>query len=86
MMNTKKWLGVYVLGATLMHGQLPTTTSTLGVVTKIDAAARQIVLKTDAGPEVTINMNPTASFRRVAPWRNRPAQRRDHRDYRYQRR
>ena len=42
-------------------------TSTLGVVTKIDAPARQIVIKTDAGAEVTIVMQPTASFRRVAP-------------------
>ncbi len=41
--------------------------STLGVVTKIDAQARQIVLKTDAGAEITIVMQPTASFRRVAP-------------------
>jgi hypothetical protein len=41
--------------------------STLGVVTKIDAAARQIVLKTEAGAEITVVLQPTASFRRVAP-------------------
>jgi hypothetical protein len=42
-------------------------TSTLGVVTKIDPAARAIVLKTDAGAEITVAIQPTASFRRVAP-------------------
>jgi hypothetical protein len=41
--------------------------STLGVVTKIDAATRQIVLKTDAGAEITVMLQPTATFRRVAP-------------------
>ncbi|MGD1091835.1 MAG: hypothetical protein ABSB35_07555 [Bryobacteraceae bacterium] len=41
--------------------------NTLGVVTNVDAAARQIVIKTDAGAEVTVNLQPTASFRRVAP-------------------
>jgi len=49
--------------------------STLGVVTKIDATARQIVLKTDAGAEITIVMQPTASFRRGGAGRNRPPQR-----------
>jgi len=62
-------LGVYtvaMLGAAL-YAQQPAATSTLGVVTKIDAAARQIVLKTDAGAEVNVALAPTASFRRVAP-------------------
>jgi hypothetical protein len=45
----------------------PQATSTVGVVTKADPAAREIVLKTDAGAEVTIAIQPTASFRRVAP-------------------
>src|SRR5579871_2724493 len=39
----------------------------LGAVTKIDPAARVIVLKTDAGAEVSVTLVPTASFRRVAP-------------------
>ncbi len=43
------------------------TTSTLGVVTKIDPAAREIVLKTDAGAEISVAIQATASFRRVAP-------------------
>ena len=42
-------------------------TSTVGVVSKIDTGERQIVLKTDAGAEVTVTLPPTASFRRVAP-------------------
>ncbi len=41
--------------------------STLGVVTKIDTAARQIVLKPDAGAEISVQLQPTATFRRVAP-------------------
>lgn len=41
--------------------------NTVGVVTKIDTAAREIVLKTDAGAEVTVSIQPTASFRKVAP-------------------
>jgi hypothetical protein len=45
-------------------------TNTVGLVTKIDAAEKQIVLKTDAGAEVTVSLQPTASFRRVAPGEN----------------
>jgi Cu/Ag efflux protein CusF len=39
----------------------------LGVVTKIDADARQITLKTDAGAEVSVSLEAKATFRRVAP-------------------
>jgi hypothetical protein len=39
----------------------------LGVVTKIDADARQITLKTDAGAEVAVSLEPKATFRRIAP-------------------
>lgn len=39
----------------------------LGVVTKIDADARAITLKTDAGAEVSVSLEPKATFRRVAP-------------------
>ena len=52
------------MASAIVFGQ---ASSTLGVVTKIDASARQIVLKTDAGAEITVQMQPTASFRRVAP-------------------
>ncbi len=55
---------VYLAAGLALFGQ---TTSTLGVVTKIDAAAQQIVVKTDAGAEVTVTMQPNASFRRAKP-------------------
>ena len=50
-----------------MGGAVLAQDRALGVVTKVDAAARQIVLKTDAGAEVTVPLQPAASFRRVAP-------------------
>lgn len=53
-------------GAQSLVAQAPAA-STVGSVTKIDAAARQIVLKTDAGAEITVTLEPKASFRRVAP-------------------
>jgi hypothetical protein len=45
----------------------PAAVNAMGVVTKIDAAAREIVIKTDAGPEVTVAAQANASFRKVAP-------------------
>src|SRR5208282_269051 len=60
----------------ILMAQSPAS-STVGVVTRIDPAAREIVLKTDAGAEVTVTLQATASFRRVAPGetdlRNAPA-------------
>src|SRR5215472_8132066 len=41
--------------------------STSGTVTKVDAAARTLILKTDNGQEMTVTMQPRASFRHVAP-------------------
>jgi hypothetical protein len=38
-----------------------------GTVTKIDVSARTLVLKTDNGQEMTVTIQPKASFRRVAP-------------------
>ncbi len=69
MMSKFNWLIVFAAvalsGACLAQ---PTAAgSTLGVVAKIDSDARQIVLKTDAGAEITVIMPPAASFRRVAP-------------------
>jgi len=71
-MSGKNWRFRYVLAAlcaTTVCAQ-PAATNTVGVVSKIDAAERQIVLKTDAGAEVTVSLQPTASFRRVAPGEN----------------
>jgi hypothetical protein len=38
-----------------------------GVVTKVDPAGPQVTLKSDAGQEVTITMQPKISYRRVEP-------------------
>jgi hypothetical protein len=42
-------------------------TQSAGVVTKIDADSKQLTLKTDAGPELTVTMAPKINYRRVAP-------------------
>ncbi len=55
---------VYLAASTALFAQ---TTSTVGVVTKVDAGAQQIVVKTDAGAEVTVSMQPNASFRKTKP-------------------
>lgn len=39
----------------------------LGTVTKLDATARSLTLKTDSGQEVPVTLVPNANFRRVAP-------------------
>jgi hypothetical protein len=64
MVRSITWRLVYLAAAAGLWAQ---TTSTLGVVTKIDPAAQQIVVKTDAGAEVTVTMLPNASFRRTKP-------------------
>ena len=48
------------------YGQA-TPSNTLGAVTKIDADSKTIQLKTDAGGQVLVMLQPNASFRRVAP-------------------
>ena len=42
-------------------------TQSAGVVTKIDADAKQLTLKTDAGAELSVTMSPKVAYRRVAP-------------------
>ena len=49
------------------YSQEATAGRALGVVTKIDADARQITLKTDAGAEVAVSLDAKATFRRIAP-------------------
>src|SRR5271154_435814 len=72
MTSIMNWRFVYVLAALcgLTTWAQQAATNTVGVVSKIDPAERQIVLKTDAGVEVTISLQPTASFRRGAPGEN----------------
>ena len=62
-----RMLAVCALAAVVTWAQDANAGRALGVVTKIDAAARQVVLKTDAGAEVTVALHASASFRRVAP-------------------
>ncbi len=50
-----------------VFSQEATAGRALGVVTKIDAAARQITLKTDVGAEVAVSLEAKATFRRIAP-------------------
>jgi hypothetical protein len=50
-----------------LYGQEKQPDRVLGLVSKIDAGARQITLKTDAGAEVSVGLDAKASFRRVAP-------------------
>jgi Cu/Ag efflux protein CusF len=42
-------------------------TQNAGVVSKIDADAKQLTLKTDAGAELNVTMAPKVAYRRVAP-------------------
>jgi len=56
------WLSAFALMA-----QAPAVSSTMGAVTKIDAESKALTLKTDAGAEVMVMLQPAVSFRRVAP-------------------
>jgi hypothetical protein len=42
-------------------------TQSVGVVTKIDPDSKQLTLKTDAGPELSVTMAAKVNYRRVAP-------------------
>lgn len=55
-----------VLGV-MVQAQAPAVQSAIGEVKKVDPAARVIQLKTDQGAEITVNLGPAATFRRVAP-------------------
>ena len=60
----------FSVAALLAQAQAPApaaAANAVGVVTKIDAAAREIVLKTDAGAEISVAIQATAGFRKVAP-------------------
>ena len=46
---------------------LAQNTQSAGVVTKVDADAKQLTLKTDAGAELSVTMAPKVAYRRVAP-------------------
>ena len=61
------WLCGLLLCNIPLFSQDATAGRALGVVTKIDADARQLTLKTDAGAEVGVSLDAKATFRRVAP-------------------
>jgi hypothetical protein len=47
--------------------QAPAAQTVGGVVTKMDAAAAKLTLKTDAGQEISVSLEPKATFRQVPP-------------------
>src|SRR5579871_1687556 len=59
------YLAVSVTGA--VWAQAPAVQSAAGTVTKVDADARSLALKADAGQEYSVSLDPKATFRRVAP-------------------
>ncbi len=61
------FLNVTLLNVPSLNAQEKQADRALGAVTKIDADARQITLKTDAGVDVSVALDAKASFRRVAP-------------------
>jgi hypothetical protein len=72
MTSRNHWRVVYAMFAAAAfgaycQGQAPAASSTLGVVSKVDTTARQIILKTEDGADVQVDLQPTASFRRVEP-------------------
>src|SRR5579864_1861530 len=59
--------GLVLVLSSPLFAQTTVPDRALGAVTKLDAGARLLTVKTDAGAEVVVTAQPTASFRRVAP-------------------
>jgi hypothetical protein len=59
------YLAASVTGA--VWAQAPAAQSAAGTVTKVDADARSLTLKGDAGQEYAVSLDAKATFRRVAP-------------------
>ncbi len=66
MAKRTQWMGVVLglLAATAAFGQV---TRPVGVVTSIDAAGKQIIIRTDGGPELVVLVDDQTSFLRLAP-------------------
>ena len=62
-----RWLALLVMLASLGLAQSPAANRAIGVVTAVDAAAKRITIKTDAGPEVKIALADGVSYLRVPP-------------------
>ncbi len=67
MNSSLSWRVVYVGVALMASAAFAQSDRTLGVVTKVDPSAQQITVKTDAGPEVTVTMQPNARYQRTKP-------------------
>lgn len=63
--------GVVAVSVPLLQAQAPAASSSavrpVGVVSAVDAAAKRITLKTDAGPEMQVVLQDNTSFLRVPP-------------------
>src|SRR5580704_12863761 len=60
-------LAVAVTGAAWAQAPAAALQSTLGTVTKIDATARTLSVKTEAGQEFAVTLQPTATVQRIPP-------------------
>lgn len=58
---------IFVIASLCAAAPQAQTVRQTGVVTKIDPSANQLVLKTDAGAEVMVTLQPKANYRRIAP-------------------
>ena len=60
-------IGLVLALAAGAWAQTPAVQSATGTVTRIDAASRSLTVKTDAGQEFSVTLEPRASIRRIAP-------------------
>jgi Domain of unknown function (DUF5666) len=61
------FLGCWALAGSALWAQQAAQTTASGTVTSVDTAASSLALKTDAGQELKVALQPRTSFRRVAP-------------------
>jgi ribosomal protein L21E len=61
------FLGSLALAGAALWAQQPAQTTASGTVTSVDTAGSSLALKTDAGQELKVTLQPRTSFRRVAP-------------------
>lgn len=61
------WLFLLARAASPALAQPPAPTRVIGAVTNIDAGAKQLTIKTDAGAETKVALSENASYQRVPP-------------------
>lgn len=64
---TRSFPALLVAAAAWAQQAQPAAQTASGTVTKVEAAGSNLTLKTDAGQEMTVTLQPRTSFRRVAP-------------------